>query len=98
MEAKVISANRLGDGLVVYLKRDNGWAEYISDAQVYSDKVASDAAIRKAHDAEEACVIVNPYLIHIDENGGQYNPTKYRELIRAMGPTVRLDLGKQAGS
>lgn len=98
METKVISANRLRDGIVVYLKRDNGWSEYISDAQVYSDKVASDAAIRKAHDAEEACVIVNPYLIDIDENGGQYNPTKYRELIRAMGPTVKLDLGKQVGS
>ena len=98
MEAKVISANRLGDGLVVYLKRDNGWSEYISDAQVYSDEAASDAALRKAHDAEEACIIVNPYLICIDENGAQYNPTKYRELIRAMGPTVKLDLGKQARS
>ena len=84
MEAKVISANRLGDGLVVYLKRDNGWSEYISDAQIYSDAAASDAALRKAHDAEEACIIVNPYLICIDENGAQYNPTKYRELIRAM--------------
>jgi len=32
METKVISANRLEDGIVVYITKDNNWSECISDA------------------------------------------------------------------
>ena len=46
--------------------------------------------IMKAH-------ILEPYLFEVmEEAANNYNPASVREIIRAKGPTVRLDLGKQA--
>ena len=36
-------------------------------------------------------------LIDVAEFDGEWRPKKYREYIRATGPSVRPDLGKQAG-
>ncbi len=96
MATQIISANRLGDGLVVYMTDGDGWSERIADAQVVTGKEAGEAAMAVAHTAGEARIVVEPYLIDIDESGGERRPTRYRELIRARGPTVRLDIGKQA--
>jgi hypothetical protein len=35
-------------------------------------------------------------LIDVEETPSGPRPLKLRELIRARGPTIRLDLGKQA--
>jgi hypothetical protein len=40
---------------------------------------------------------VAPYLFDVREAAGRTVPVKVREAIRAAGPTVRTDLGKQAG-
>ena len=98
MATQIISANRLGDGLVVYMTDGGGWSERIGDAQIVTGKEAGEAvmALAVARTAEEARLIVEPYLIDVDESGGERRPTRYRELIRAKGPTVRLDIGKQA--
>ena len=93
---QVISANRLGDGIVVYLTADGGWSERIADARVIDGKQPGEAALDVARGAVEACLVVDPYLIDIDDRDGERRPTLNRELIRAEGPTVRLDLGKQA--
>ena len=98
MENKVISANRLEDGIVVYMTNDNNWSECLSDAEVFNDEAASDKALSKAYTAEEACIIVGSYLIDIERQGEYCNPTKYREFIRVIGPTVRPDLARQARS
>ena len=98
METKVISANRLEDGIVVYITKDNNWSECISDAEVFNDEAACDEALSKAYTAEEACIVVSSYLIDIEQQGEQYNPTKYREFIRVIGPTVRPDLARQVRS
>jgi len=96
MADQVISANRLGDGLVVYLTVVSGWSERIADAHVVSAKETAEAALESARVAEEARVVVGPYLIDIDTRGGDRRPKRLRELIRDKGPTVRPDLGKQA--
>jgi len=96
MADQVISANRLGDGLVVYLTDASGWSERIADAQVVTAKEPAEAALEVARAAEEARIVVGPYLIDIDARGGERRPTRLRELIRDKGPTVRPDLGKQA--
>ncbi len=96
MATQVISANRLGDGLVVYMTDGSGWSERIADAHAVTDKEAGEAAMAAARAAEVARLVVEPYLIDIDESGGERRPTRYRELIRAKGPTVRPDIGKQA--
>ena len=93
---QVISANRLGDGMVVYLTVDGGWTECLESAQSLCGKAQGEAALEVALAAVEACLVVDPYLIDIDDGGGARRPTLGREAIRALGPTVRPDLGKQA--
>ncbi len=40
--------------------------------------------------------MVSPYLFEARIEDGAIRPVKEREIIRAAGPTVRTDLGKQA--
>ena len=96
MTNQVISANRLGDGIVVYLTANGGWSERIVHARVVDGKAQGAAALVAARGAVEACTVVDPYLIDIIDSGDDRRPTLNRELIRAQGPTVRLDVGKQA--
>ena len=40
--------------------------------------------------------ILDPYLFEVAECDSGFKPVSVRENIRANGPTVRTDLGKQA--
>lgn len=85
---KVITANRLGDGRVVFLAADGGWAEHIAAASVLDDGpalVAAEAYAKAQHDAR---IVVEPYLIDVDAGGGSPVAIRLRERIRAEGPTV----------
>ena len=92
----VIAASRLADGLVVFLVKDGSWTEDFNRAAVYADKSATDEAIARAQGDEAANVVVEPYAVPVEERNGHVAPKSLREAIRAAGPTVRRDLGKQA--
>ena len=100
--AQVVIASRLSDGRVVFLKETAtpGSAEWVLELGAAdiadSDGRAAELLDLGEADAAENHVIVEPYLIDVEEHGGQLRPTKYREVIRCLGPTIRLDLGKQA--
>jgi hypothetical protein len=40
--------------------------------------------------------VVNPYLFDVKVEGTTIYPVKEREIVRAAGPSVRTDTGKQA--
>ena len=95
MTQQVLSANRLRDGIVVYLTRHNTWSELIATGEIVgSETGAADLLVRAQHAAAER-VVVDPYLIEIAGIDGEIRPIKYREFIRATGPTIRPDLSKQ---
>lgn len=91
--AKVITANRLSDGAVVYLTREGRWSDAFDDAFASSDT----AVIRNFESAAAAAVadrlIVGPYLFPVerDDRVG-LRPVSQREWIRSLGPTVGTDL------
>ena len=95
MADKIVTANRLDDGLVVYLN-GAGWSERIEDARIAGDDAAADGLLAEAEGPGQEIRVVGPYLIEIALEGAEPRPVSYREAIRAQGPTVRLDLGKQA--
>ncbi len=84
-----ITGNRLDDGRVVYFT-GAGWSEAASDA-VVGQPAETDALLQRAQTAAET--VIDPYVIEVAED----RPSRYREQLRAAGPSVRLDLGKQAG-
>ena len=93
MAHQVLTANRLIDGDVVYW-RDGQWVEAFADADVLAGE--AEAALAKAKDFVARNVVVNPYLFEVRREGSAVVPVKEREIIRAMGPSVHADLGKQA--
>ncbi len=95
---KALTANRLVDGEVVYLDEAGGWAPALAAARLIAD---GDKAAAQALEAQGAAwvakqIVVNPYLIDVAEDGGRITLKSAREIIRAKGPSVRPDLGKQA--
>lgn len=100
--AQIVIANYLGSGRVVFLAKGSSegsvsWGELIDTAEVAADDDRANALLALAEaDVAERNVVMDPYLIDVEEEGGSLRPTKYREAIRALGPTVRQDLGKQA--
>jgi hypothetical protein len=81
---KVITANRLSDGIVVYLTKagkDLGWSTSIEEAAIFHDSVV-DRVLRLAEGEVEANVVVGLYAIEIR---GKHRPLGKRETIRASG-------------
>lgn len=93
-----ITANRLTDGEVVWLAAHDQWIETVGAAALFETKVDVEAALKRAADWVDRRVIVDPYAIAISTESGRPEPVRFREKIRALGPTVRPDLGKQARS
>jgi uncharacterized protein DUF2849 len=93
--SEVISANRLVDGVVVFLAA-SGWVEDFAQAAVHEDEQATKAAMVIAKEDEARNVVVEPYPVVVEMRAGHYAPKAFREAIRAAGPTTRPDLGKQA--
>ena len=93
---QVVIANRLRDGLVAFLAIDGGWAHFIEDARVAQTESEAEQMQTLADQAVADNEIVDPMLIDVERNGDGLRPIKLREAIRAQGPTIRLDLGKQA--
>ncbi|THD47646.1 MAG: DUF2849 domain-containing protein [Bradyrhizobium sp.] len=73
-----------------------GWSEDFAKAAIYSDAPAIAAALARGAEAVAASLLVDPYGIEVELRNGHYTPKALREAIRASGPTVRRDLGKQA--
>jgi len=90
---QIVTANRLTDGIVVFQDAAGGWSEDYARAAVCDD---STAALVRASQDVAACLILDPYAIEVELRNGHYAPKALREAIRATGPTVRRDLGKQA--
>jgi len=89
---KALIANRLTDGEVVFWN-EGAWVERFADAQLFSDDDLASAAEAKGQ--AEATVVVDVYLIDLVEAEGVWTPLSYRERLKALGPTNRLDHGKQ---
>lgn len=96
MVGRVVTANRLRDGRVVYLDDGGGWSEQLAEARVAHLEEQGAALLARAERAVAARQVVEPYLIDVGASDGMLRPIRYRESIRALGPSVRPDLGKQA--
>lgn len=93
---QAVTANRLDDGVVVYLTAEGGWSELVGDATWSEDKEEQQALLAAAQEDVERCRVVAPYLFDVAVEAGRPRATSNREVIRSLGPTNRTDLGKQA--
>lgn len=98
MATQMVTANRLTDGLVVYLAKNGDWATAFSEAVVLADDTEAETAMATANEAAKQQKIVGPYLIDVLLEGSTPKPTSTRERIRAdRKPTVIADVGSWTG-
>ena len=95
-KGQVMTANRLGDGIAVFLTRTGSWSERIDDAVLAVEPQAATALEARGNEAVAANLVTGPYLFDASRENGAIRASHIRERIRTLGPTVRTDLGKQA--
>ncbi|MGE7369315.1 DUF2849 domain-containing protein [Neorhizobium sp. NPDC001467] len=93
MSDKVLTANRLSDGIAVWLDATGQWNERLQDALVarHAEAVSSLEAIGKRDFADNR--VVDVAVIEVQEINGQLWPLRLRERIRAQGPTMPYAAG-----
>ncbi len=81
---KIVTANRLLDGRVIYADRDGAAVETLEHAGRFDDEAAADVLTRAAARPD---VFVNPYLVEVAATGPS-GRDRLKERIRSTGPTV----------
>jgi hypothetical protein len=85
----VITANRVGDGAVVYRRADGAWTTDLGNATVVTNAAGAHELIdaAAADDLNAVGSYVAPVKLTAD---GAVRPGNLRELIRRNGPTIEL--------
>lgn len=89
---RMIIANRLADGAVVFLAPNHEWTRSIDEGSVMADETEAAQGLEVAQRHESECLVIEPMLIEVAIEDGRPRPTAIREAIRAFGPTIRTDL------
>ncbi len=90
---KVITANRLREGDVVYLAADDRWTPHHHEAELIEDE--AHAQLRLLFAAAQKLYVVGPYLADAKAGPNGPEPTHFREEFRTRGPSNYFH-GKQA--
>jgi hypothetical protein len=85
----IVTANRTGDGVVIYRTAAHGWSEKLSDAAVV--RTADEARALWAEAIADDLGAVGSYIAPVKLLGdGELAPGNLRELIRRDGVTIDL--------
>jgi len=84
----VVTANRLIDGIVVYLASDGGWTEEIGRARVAETEDEVKALEAEAAKDIAARKVVAVYPMEVAVRDGTVDPLSVRERIRAAHRTT----------
>lgn len=90
----VVTANRVGDGAVVYRTADGRWTPRLEAAAVATTAPVAGALLSDA--VADDLGAVGPYVAPVRlDDGGQVAPGNLRERIRLRGPTFDLPASSQ---
>ncbi len=93
MTVHVLTANDLLSGEPVF-RGGAAWRVRWAEADVFAEPAPAEAALAAAR--AEPTVVVEPYLVDCTLEGAMAVPVSYRERVRALGPTIHPEMGKQA--
>jgi sulfite reductase (NADPH) hemoprotein beta-component len=98
MTVQVVTANRLRDGVIVWLTPEHRWSEDFAESKPLRDEAEAKAALDAAGIDVKARLVVGPYLAEVDETPEGLKPNSARERIRASRlPTITPDQGSWTG-
>ncbi|MGI3165796.1 DUF2849 domain-containing protein [Pseudooceanicola sp. 200-1SW] len=90
---KVVTANALLEGDVVYLTADDRWTRDLAEAELLTDE--AHAELRLIEAGARQSEVVGPYLTDMKAGENGPEPTHFREEFRRTGPSNYFH-GKQA--
>lgn len=90
---KIVTANRLREGDVVYLTADDRWSLVHGEAELIDDE--AHAQMRLLHAAAQRLLVVGAYLADAKLGPNGPEPVHFREEFRTRGPSNYAH-GKQA--
>jgi Protein of unknown function (DUF2849) len=93
MSHAALTANDLQTGDVVFWSSGR-WVAGFADAELFDAKELGEAALNSAK--MQATIVLEPYLIDVVLEDSLPVPISYRERVRALGPTIHPEMGKQA--
>ncbi|UXM94547.1 MULTISPECIES: DUF2849 domain-containing protein [unclassified Bartonella] len=88
MAAKILTANKLGDGRVVWYSKNGQWSEDANNALL----AVTPEETSILEDAQKlglaTNIVIDANLIDVDEKDAHLRPIRLRERIRQNGPTI----------
>ncbi len=91
---KVVTANDLLQGDVIYLQADGRWSRSLSDAEYIEDEAHAQTRLAAAQAQND---VVGAYLADAKQGADGPEPTHFRETFRTRGPSNYAH-GKQEAS
>ena len=85
----VVTANRLGDGVVIYRTADGHWTTRLEQAAVATTAPTLSELLTAAGKDDISAVGAYAAPVHLDPDGA-VRPANLREIIRQGGPTIEL--------
>ena len=92
---KVVTANALLEGDVVWLTEDDRWTRDMAEAELIEDEAVADDRLLYA--MSQSRVVVGAYLAGAEQTPHGPAPTHFREMFRTRGPSNYAH-GKQEGA
>lgn len=88
MNAKLMTANDLQTGIVLWLTADGNWSKHIADAEIFTDPELAQQKLAWAEESQEKW-IVGPYLMDVETQSHIPGArSRLREEIRRDGPSI----------
>ncbi|MGD9919199.1 MAG: DUF2849 domain-containing protein [Paenirhodobacter sp.] len=84
---KVVTANDLRGGHVVYLTDAGQWTPRLAEAELLTDEAEAELRLLKA--LGQTGVVVGAYLAEMRAGPAGPEPVHFRERFRAQGPSLR---------
>ena len=93
----ILTANRLSDGGVVFLNTQGQWSDRLASAEPAQDDLALAHLERAGDKAASENIIVDPYLVKVEQVASSFVPIEMRERRRVLGPSVGQEASQHAG-
>ena len=88
--SKVITANTLATGTVVFYGAAGVWVGAIAEAAVFDDDASAEAALFEAKEDEAKAIVVDAFVVDQSPDGEGKTKMTLRDTIRAYGPTIKF--------
>ena len=92
---KVVTANALVEGDVVYLSADGNWTRDLAEAELIEDETLAQTRLADAESQQDR--VVGTYLADMRAGPRGPEPAHFREAFRSRGPS-NYRHGKQAAA